>query len=182
MQNKFSNKAKEKIQKTQEGGKRSKNNTKREAKDFNACYEAAQHRAKEGWNGMPASCFRLALISACRVAEFKMTIAKLSVFVEADGYDGEDGTPLVKITKGKPSMKIMPVRNDSGVIDLRARPVWEPGWQMDVRIKFDADQFDLEAITNLLMRAGIQVGIGEGRPDSRDSAGIGFGTFDVQKA
>ena len=29
------------------------------------------------------------------------------------------------------------------------------------------------------MRAGLQVGVGEGRPDSRRSAGLGYGQFDV---
>ena len=35
-------------------------------------------------------------------------------------------------------------------------------------------------VTNLLMRVGQQVGIGEGRPDSKNSAGMGWGTFNVE--
>jgi hypothetical protein len=35
---------------------------------------------------------------------------------------------------------------------------------------------------NLLARVGMQVGIGEGRPDSRESAGIGFGLFRIADA
>ena len=35
-------------------------------------------------------------------------------------------------------------------------------------------------VTNLMQRVGMQVGIGEGRPDSRDSAGLGWGTFRLE--
>jgi len=36
-------------------------------------------------------------------------------------------------------------------------------------------------VTNLLARMGMQVGIGAGRPDSTDSAGMGWGTFRIAK-
>ena len=34
-------------------------------------------------------------------------------------------------------------------------------------------------VRNLLVRAGVQVGIGEGRPYSKKSYGMGWGTFEV---
>ena len=108
-----------------------------------------------------------------------MTRAKLSIFCEADGHDADDGTPLVKITKGKPRYHESLVRNASGVCDIRPRPMWAPGWQAKVRIRFDADQFEVDDMANLLMRAGQQVGIGEGRPDSKKSCGMGWGLFEV---
>ena len=107
-----------------------------------------------------------------------MTRAKLAVFCEPDGFDREDGTPLVKFTKGKPKYSEMPVRlKKSGSMDIRPRPLWSPGWELTVRIKYDADQFTLNDIANLLLRVGVQVGIGEGRPDSKDSCGMGWGLF-----
>ena len=36
-----------------------------------------------------------------------------------------------------------------------------------------------EDVANLIMRAGMQAGIGEGRPFSKESAGIGYGLFEV---
>jgi len=36
-------------------------------------------------------------------------------------------------------------------------------------------------LTNLLARAGLQVGIGEGRPDSKNSAGMGWGLFQIEE-
>jgi hypothetical protein len=50
-------------------------------------------------------------------------------------------------------------------------------WGCTLRIRFDADQFTVDDVMNLLERAGQQVGIGEGRPNSPNSFGMGWGTF-----
>ncbi|MFI4912922.1 MAG: hypothetical protein ACIAQZ_14775 [Sedimentisphaeraceae bacterium JB056] len=179
VQNKFSKKAKEQMHAAQEAGSKSKNRTKKESKDFDACFEQSQHKTPEGWCGIPAPAFRNAMISACRVAGFTMTKAKLSVFVLPDGFDKDDGTPLVKITKGEPRYHESHVRIASGVCDLRARAMWDAGWEAVVTVRWDADQFDNSDIANLLLRVGQQVGVGEGRPDSKQSAGMGWGLFDI---
>lgn len=181
VQNKFSQKALEEMKATQEAGSTAKKGKKKKAKDFKACYEGAKHISMDGWCGIPAPAFRNAMISACRMAGFQMTRAKLSVFVEADGFDKTDGTPLVKITKGKPQYTEMPVTIAMGTRDIRARPMWREGWEAKIRVKFDADQFTAKDVANLLMRAGQQVGVGEGRPDSKSSCGMGWGLFDLKK-
>jgi hypothetical protein len=118
------------------------------------------------------------MISACRLCGIKMTHAKLSVWVEADGIDANDGTPLTKI-EGKPRIHMASVRNSNGVADVRWRPMWEQ-WSADVRLTWDLDQFADVDIVNLLLRAGLQVGIGEGRPDSPNSNGLGWGRFQIE--
>lgn len=177
VQNRFA--AKAEIMARQQAGSTGKKGTTREAKDFEACYERAKHVSSEGWLGIPAGSFRAGMISACRLVGFKMTLAKLSVFVEADGYD-HDGNPLVKID-GEPEMHTAYVRNDTGVVDVRARPMFKQ-WMCTLRIRYDAHQFTDQDVANLLARVGLQVGIGEGRPDSKDSAGMGWGTFSVELA
>lgn len=179
VQNKFSAKALGIIKKTQKAGSTAKKNKRREPKNFTECYELAQHMTEEGKNGIPCAGIRTALISACRLAGFAMTRAKLSVFVEADSLDTTEGTGMVHFTKGAPGYAEHWVRNESGVVDLRARPMWQPGWEARIRIRYDADQFTLEDVANLLMRVGMQVGIGEGRPDSKKSAGMGWGLFEL---
>lgn len=179
VQNAFSQKARELMHETQAAGSTARKGKKREAKDFEAAYLGAQHISLEGWHGIPAPAFRNAMISACRTVGFQMTKAKLAVFVEPDGFDKVDSTPLVKITKGEPRLHEGPGRNATGVIDLRVRPMWDPGWEADVRIRYDADMFTLQDVANLMMRVGLQVGIGEGRPDSRASAGQGWGLFEI---
>lgn len=176
VQSKFSEKALAIMRRTQELGSVAKKGSKKAPKDFDALYKGAIHRSEEGWAGIPAGGIRAAMISASKICGFAMTRAKLTVFVEADGYDVTDGTPLVKITKGEPGPCEHAVRIQQ-TTDIRVRALWPVGWQASVRVRFDADQFNLSDVTNLLMRVGLQVGLGEGRPDSRSSAGMGWGLF-----
>ena len=176
--NKFSRKAKDQIEDTQaKGGDRGKKKA-RDKKDFGECYKQAMHISEEGWIGIPASAFRAAAISACRLVGFKMTIAKMSIFIMADGLDADEGTPLVKITSGKPEEYRAHVRNATGVVDLRIRPMWRK-WEATLRVNYDGDQFELADVYNLISRVGQQVGLLEGRPDSKMSSGLGFGLFEI---
>lgn len=179
VQHKFSAKARNMIIATQEAGSQARKGKQRDAKDFTAVYRGAMYLSREGWHGIPAAAFRNAMISACRTVGFKMTLAKLSLFTEADGFDAEDGTPLVRITKGEPSPHYAPARNANGSVDIRCRPMWVEGWEATLRVRWDSMQFSASDVINLLARVGQQIGIGEGRPDSRMSAGLGWGLFDV---
>lgn len=175
---KFSEKAKKQIMATQEAGSKAKSKKVREAKDFKQVYNDARHISVEGWDGVPASAFKSAMISACRATDFVMTRAKQAIlYVEADGNDATEFTPLVRVY-GTPKMDIRPARNDNGSVDIRARPMWLQ-WHCIVRVKFDADMLSLTDISNLLSRAGQQVGICEGRPASKNSNGCGWGCFTV---
>lgn len=176
VQNKFSAKAAQAIREKHEAGDAAKNKRSRAPKDFDELYEGCQHRDADGRHGIPAAAFRNACISACRVAGFAMTKAKMSVFCLADTTDAEDGSPLVFI-EGTPEKIESLVRNDSGVCDIRPRAMWRE-WSATVRLRYDANQFVVEDIANMLMRAGMQVGVGEGRPDSKDSNGMNWGTFE----
>jgi hypothetical protein len=177
VQHKFSAKARKQMLDAQIAGPRGKARTKKEPRDIEADYKGAMHLTSDGKHGIPAPAFRSAMISACRVAGYQMTRAKLAVFVEADDFDQDDGTPLVYL-KGKPELHQGSVRLAKGVASIAIRPMWRK-WSATVRVKFDGDMFSLTDIINLLSRAGMQVGIGEGRPDSKASHGMGWGTFDV---
>lgn len=176
----FSAKAIQAIRSKHEAGSTAKSKKAREARDFSEDCKNAAHRSTKGWYGVPAAAFRCALISACRLVEFKMTLAKLSLFVAADGFDAVNGQPLVRLDAGEPEETVMAVRNATGVVDLRARPMWRE-WALSLRVTFDADQFTLEDVGNLLARAGQQVGIGEGRNDSHKSTGMGYGCFTIKQ-
>lgn len=176
VQNKFSQKAREEIRVKQEA-KEKRKSTKREAKDFQESFEQAKHVSDEGWLGIPAPAFRAAMISACRLVGFTMTQAKLAVFIVPDGFDKDDGTPLVRITKGEPIVHESHVRIAMGTTTVVWRPMWREGWEAVVNVQYDAGMFGESDIANLLMRVGMQVGVGEGRPDSKSSTGMGWGTF-----
>lgn len=177
--NRFSVTARTEMVKKQEAGSTSSKGRKKEAKDFDARFREACYVAEEGWYGINASAFRRAMISACRLVGFKMTHAKLSLFVVADGVDALDPTfALVKIHGAAPVRHDATVRLETGVADVRPRPMWRD-WGCTLNLKYDADQFTAGDVVNLLARVGQQVGIGEGRPDSRGGAGMGWGMFEV---
>jgi hypothetical protein len=177
VQHAFSEKQRKQMEETQRAGQQSRGKKVRVPKDFEAVYEAAKHYSRDGWVGIPAPAFRNACIDACRLVGFVMTRAKLSVFVEPDGFDRNDGTPLVRIV-GEPHIHEASVRNESGVADIRWRPMWNE-WSSVVRVTWDEDQFSATDVMNLMLRAGLQVGIGEGRPSSPNSMGLGWGRFEV---
>lgn len=177
VQHKFSAKARNQIIATQQAGSQAKGKKVREPKDFDAVYEGAKHISTEGWCGIPAGAFRNAMISACRTVGYKMTHAKLAAFVLADGYEADDGTPLIRI-HGEPERHTTYARNDNGSVDIRVRPMWK-AWHAIVRVRYDGDMFTAADVANLMMRVGMQVGIGEGRPDSKNSAGMGWGLFEI---
>lgn len=178
VQLRFSEKAMRTMMDKQKLGSQANKKKAKEARDFDEDFRQAQHISTDGWPGIPASAFRNGLISACRLVGFKMTLAKLSLFVGEDGFDKVDAVPLVRIT-GNPEPLIMHARNATGVCDIRVRAKFWP-WSAELRVSFDADQFSTQDVANLLLRVGTQVGIGEGRPDSKMSAGMGWGTFSLE--
>lgn len=154
-----------------------KKKKKHAPRDYLDDYKNAFHTSDDGWHGIPAMAFRAAMIDSCRTVGFKMTHAKLAVFVIADGHDAVDGMPMVKIN-GKPKMVTHHVLNDNKKADIRVRAMWKK-WSADLNLEYDADMFSLTDVVNLLSRAGRQAGIGEGRPMSKTSYGVGWGTFRV---
>ena len=179
VQHKFSSRDRQLMLATQMAGSRSKSRKVRAERNPDEDYEAATHFSPDGKCGIPAPAFRSAMISACRLVGFQMTKAKLSIFVKEDAYDVDDDTPLVLI-EGERHRHDAAVRLEGGVASIAIRPMWRK-WTATVRVTFDRDQFNEQDVANLMSRAGLQVGIGEGRPDSKKSHGMGWGTFRVVK-
>lgn len=179
VQAKFAQKARQMMVQKHTKGSQAGKGTKKAPRDFDADYKGAMHLDADGRHGIPAAAFRNAMIDACRMVGFKMTHAKMSVFVQHDTVDADDGTPLVFIL-GKPEKVEHAVRNATGVADIRVRPMWRE-WTVAIRVQFDAEQFSVTDVANLLMRAGISIGVGEGRPFSKESAGQGWGQFEIKE-
>jgi hypothetical protein len=179
MQARFSAKAMQAMMEKMAAGSTAKKGKKRDPRDFDDDFQQAMHISTAGWIGLPAAALRNACIDVCRMAGFQMTRAKMSIFVEADGNDKVDGQPLIKLDAGPPERTEMATRNATGVVDIRIRPMWRE-WRLHPVFRFDGDQFTDSDIINLLMRAGLQVGLGEGRPFSKSSNGMGYGTFTIE--
>lgn len=177
----FSAKTKQQMKTKMETGKSAGSKKNREAKSTDDLYEEARYRHEDGWDGFNAASVRAAMISACRLVGFKMTLAKMAVFVIADGVDAlEPQIPLIRI-HGTPVKQEDMARVETGQPYVTVRAAYH-NWKATIRIKFDMDQFSAQDVTNLMQRVGLQVGIGEGRPDSKNSAGMGWGTFEIEGA
>jgi len=175
----FSAKTKIQMKQKMETGKAASSKKDRTAKDTDELFEESKYVSAEGWDGFNATAIRKAMISACRLVNFKMTLAKLSIFVVADGWDKlEPQIPLIRINGTAIKQEDM-ARVETGQPYVCVRAAYH-NWSAKVRINYDADQFTVDDISNLLMRVGMQVGIGEGRPDSKDSAGMGWGLFQIK--
>jgi hypothetical protein len=178
----FSAKTKNQMKEKMETGKAAGNRKNREAKNTDDTFQEARYISPEGWDGFHAASIRNAMISACRLVGYKMTIAKLSIFVEADGHDKmEPQIPLIRITGTGPTKQEDMARVETGQPYVTVRAAYH-GWSAKVKIRWDQDQFTLADISNLLSRVGMQVGLGEGRPDSKNSAGMGWGLFRLESA
>jgi len=180
VQNRFSEKAQAMMKKKQEAGKTATTKKgNREAKDFNALFEMAQHRFDGSTKcGIPSLHFKNAMVSTAKLCGIHMVDARKVFHVLGDGLNSE-GKDLIKFKKGgTPKYLESYVRISMGTTDIRPRPMYKE-WEADVKIQFDSDFFTVEDVANLLVRAGMQNGIGEGRPASKQSCGCGWGTFEV---
>lgn len=180
--NSFSNKAQETMKAVQEQGSVDKaargRSAKRPPKDFDAGFNGSLHMSTEGWYGFPVIGYRAGLVRVASLCGVEMTKVKMCVFVVADGYT-ESGKGLVRITGMMPRRFDDHVRLANGSTDICARGMFDPGWESVLTIQFDADFMSLQSIVNLVMRDGLQCGIGAGRPFSKESVGQGWGTFEV---
>lgn len=176
----FSKKVKEQMIQKMETGKAASSKKNREAKNADDLFNESRYVSNEGWDGFNASAVRKAMISACRLVNFKMTLAKLSIFCVQDGWDAQEPQiPLVRIY-GKAIRQDDPAIVSTGERYVTVRAAYHD-WRSQIKIRWDADQFTVDDIYNLLSRVGLQVGLCEGRPDSKDSAGMGWGLFEVEE-
>ncbi len=174
----FSAKTKNEMKLKMETGKAASSKKNREAKDTDDLFNESRYVSADGWDGIHAGAFRAAMISACRLVGFKMTLAKLSVFIIQDGWDkAEPQIPLIRIY-GKAVKQEDMARVETGQPYVTVRAAYRE-WAVKLRVRWDGDQFTITDIGNLLMRVGMQVGIGEGRPDSKNSPGMGWGLFEL---
>jgi len=77
----FSAKTKAEMKLKMETGKAASSKKNRVPKDTDETYQESRYISSEGWDGLHAGAIRAAMISACRLVGFKMTLAKLSILL-----------------------------------------------------------------------------------------------------
>jgi len=182
--NAFSEKAKRIMREKQAGEAQVK-----APKSPKECFEAAFYTipTKKGEPrryGFPAGAFKNAMVSVANTFIEGMTkvLTRGALFVLAEHRNIPNVPDLIEIhgeVVGGPetNWNEMPVRNASGVADLRYRPLIDEGWTAVVEIEFDPSNIKAAQVANLLARAGFHVGIGDGRPEKKTD--MGWGRFEV---
>ena len=84
------------------------------------------------------------MVDACRLAGFKMTHAKMGVFILGDGYDHSDGRPLVKVNGTSKQFRSF-VRLANGAPDIASRARFDK-WSIDLQVEFDTDMFSADDV------------------------------------
>jgi len=176
----FSDKASKAIKDKHTGGKKVRSLEARIPKEE---YEEAFHYLANGKPGFPASGLKGCIKTACAdVDGIAMTQAKRLLWVPGQDAKTAGSGLLLEILKVKPRMREDMVRQPprTGTFVPRWRPEFPVGWQMEVPIVIkDTNVLSPDSVVNLLARAGMQVGLGEGRPE-KDGA-MDFGMFRVAK-
>lgn len=137
--NKFSSKAKNMMMAAMgelKGAKGRGSGAKRDPVNWEEKLDGAIHYSVDGWIGIPAASFRAAAISACRIVGFKMTLAKLGIFVRPDGFDRDEGSPLVRLCGDYRAVDHV-VRLATGVATVTRRPVWD-AWSAKITVDREA--------------------------------------------
>ncbi len=168
---KFSDKSKRQMLEAQMG----KKNVKK-PKDPKQLFLDAQYRLGKGW-GMPAVCFKAAIVGAARFFETKqLSMTMLRVAIHVAGEGAED---LVKLETKAPVMHEGTVRNASGVADLRYRPLFEK-WGATLEVTYPQSVLSLDSILALIDASGLG-GVGDWRPSSPKCFTGHFGTFTIDE-
>lgn len=150
---------------------------KKEPKSPEDDYNGARYISSQGWDGVPATAFKAAMVGACRLVEgLPMTMARRLFFVEADDRE----LNLVRIF-AEPQMRQDMVRLESGVADVRHRPMYYP-WRATVTVRFLSGVIKPAQVVNLLMLAGLTEGVGEWRPSAPKSSTGTYGLWEVEGA
>ncbi len=166
--NRFAAKARQMMLDKQMGKK-----TVREAKNPDELYEASLYPMSGERYGFPSTGFKASIVDAARYFKGTTTMTELQriIFVP-----GEPPELLVEID-GVPKMREDPVRNATGVADIRFRGEFWP-WAVTLTVVYVRQTLRVDSVVALVDAAGIG-GIGEWRPSSKQSKSGMFGTFKV---
>ena len=142
---------------------------KRDLRDPEKEFRESLYVVTRGIYGVPASGFASAMVSACRfLDDLPMTHARSLFYIRGEGPRG--GLVRVLDVKGRPAKPEM----DEDFVRVPPRtgtmmPCWRARfdeWQCQLSFMInDTRLISVEAMVNLLDRAGTQIGICEGRPE-----------------
>lgn len=170
----------EKATRQMEDAQSKKAKAPKEPRDPQAEFDQCRYVSDEGWDGVPATAFKSAIVGASRAVDgLPMTIARRMVYVLPDGFGGDQ--PLVRL-RGKLHRELNKahVRNANGGADIRYRSMYRE-WSVLLRVEFNAQILNLQQIMHLIDNAGLWEGICEWRPSCKENNSGQFGRFRVER-
>jgi hypothetical protein len=149
---------------------------KLEPKNPEECYLASLYHTTEGGTGFPVSGLKKAAVSACRYVDgIDMIYARGAFYIHPNAEEDSLSHRELIVIDGQHRMREDMVRLNGRTADLRYRAEYTE-WRATFDVDFDATVITAEQIVNLFNRAGMSVGLGEGRPEKCD---MGWGRFHV---
>lgn len=146
---------------------------KREVRNPKADYESAKYLDVKGRECVLGIGIKLMMIEA--VTQFKGTLKK-NLMMGAFHVDAsllpildEHGKPAKSYMR-EDVVKVGPFGNRAA--DLRYRPAYAPGWQVDIPLKFNANSVTVDILVELLNIAGFSVGYGDWRIAKKGEHGM----------
>lgn len=168
----------------------------KEAKNPVENFVESLHRMPDGSGyGIPAICFKKALVSVANIADLTKVDCRFSLHVlghvgdmlkisapslqgPVTEWDKEYEKELQEFHSQGVSMRQDMVRIAMGTSDIRFRAQF-PAWEIrDIPVRYNANVMSPEQIVNLAELAGFSNGLGEWRPQRDGSSG----TFHVLKS
>jgi len=134
-------------------------------------YEESLYPIPGGGFGFPAVAIKQAMASSVG-KDYGIPQRKVYQYVHIYGVEG--ALDLVRL-RGLPKMHEAIVRQGRAPAP-RFRACFHE-WSIDLEMEYDTKTFDAETIVNMLARAGLYVGIGDGRPEKK---GHNYGRFRVE--
>jgi len=167
IQHQWSEKAKKMIRDKKAGIKRG---AQREPCDPEQEFRDATYLTDGGEYAIPAMAFKASLIGAAhKDIGIEKTLVRKSIFIKCT-----DGNGNLPIECEDPIMREDYVRVGVGSADLRYRPEFRD-WTCEITALVDTDNLPVDALINLVNRAGFGVGLCEMRPEK----GKDFGRYEI---
>lgn len=143
---------------------------KREISDPEQEFQDATHLTADGEYGIPAGALKKCIINAAhKDIGIEKTLVRKSLFIRCD-----DPENVLALDCDPPIMREDIIRVSNGAPDVRWRPEFKE-WSCEITAEIDADNMPVDALINLVDRAGFGVGLHEQRPEK----GGEFGRFRV---
>lgn len=121
---------------------------------------------------IPAVAFKRAMVGACRYVEgLDMVYARGLFFVL-----GELLPIKAKWKMRKDAVRVPP---KTGSADIRYRPEFATGWEVELVIQYNANLLSEQQLLNLLALSGLHQGVGEMRPSAREKD-FTFGMYTIK--